>query len=359
MPAPENANAMQTFAARLRGLQALRPPDVPGAVIVMALGEDPDGRPVTFAGCGLDPGEAFAACVGEAAEWSAQNARETPLAEADPRLPPVEDFGFLLADPAAARGWIAVDELAVSRPARAPRDLFLAGAPLRLPLSHGCAAGPDGDAALAAALCEWVERDAALTWWAGERAARTPGGAAEDAGRAWLAVARGDAADRVTHLLDIGEGSAVPVMVAASFDRQGGGAAFGMKADAEPARAATGALREMAQMEFGLRLAQMKRDRQGEGALTPGDAAILRRAAAIRPDSDIMSRMPRAAAPHPGEGDRDPRRIADRLARTGCRVFSRRLDDAAAIAVARVLVTGLRAPLRDAGDPAPGRPALY
>ncbi|MBK8458670.1 MAG: YcaO-like family protein [Phyllobacteriaceae bacterium] len=159
-------------------------------------------------------------------------------------------------------------------------------------------------------------------------------------------------------MLDIGAGSAVPVIAAASFDRDGGAAAFGMKAHGNPAKAATGALRELVQMEFGLRLSQMKLARQGKDALAPGDLATLRRAGAIGSGSALVTPAACLAGTHPGAGDEDPRRLATRLGREGRHVWACRLDDEPGIAVVRALVTGLRAPLRNQTG-CSGIPALY
>ncbi|MBK8458669.1 MAG: YcaO-like family protein [Phyllobacteriaceae bacterium] len=187
---PSNIDALRAFAGNLDGIQAVHPPDAPGASIVMALGRDRAGHSVTFAGCGLSLDEAFVSCVGEAAEWSAQNARQRPLAKAAPALPAIADFDQLFAESPVHAEWVALDGLGGTPDGRAPRDLFVAGAPLRLPLSHGCAAGSNPDAALFGALCEWVERDAALAWWSGQRRAQGACAAAKEAAQDWLTEAR-------------------------------------------------------------------------------------------------------------------------------------------------------------------------
>lgn len=351
---PPNIDALQAFAARLERVDAVSPPDAPGATIVMALGRGSSGQTVTFAGCDLDPLNAFAASVGEAVEWSAQNHRRNVLPDADPALPRIGDFDELIDE--AGDGWFAMEGIAGTAPGRVPTALVIAAGRLHMPLSHGCAAGATAETALSAALCEWVERDAALRWWRGEQPPASVGEPAAAAAADWLAVARRGRSSRSTVLLDIGAGSAVPVIVAASFDPDGSGAAFGMKAHADPATAARGALREMAQMEFGLRLAQVKRERQGQTALTPGDVAALRRAARTR-HSALVTPIPRPARPHeaigPGAAD-----IASRLAGSGHRIWACRLDDEPGAPVVRTLVSGLRAPFR-AANAASGSVDLY
>ena len=214
-------------------------------------------------GIGLDPGRAFAACLGEAAELMAQV--ETP------------------ADRAAGRGPLRAHRWPDGAAREIPREAALrsAGAPRpKSPLSIGCAtARAPLEARLSAAL-ELIERDAVALWWRGGRPPRP----VDDAALSRIAGAAPLLARLVggVRLLDITTEWGVPVVAAISFRADGTGFCCGTGARPEMADAAQAALLELCQNELAILLVEAKRAGRGEAALNPRDLVHLARHAAVR-----------------------------------------------------------------------------
>ncbi|MBK8085209.1 MAG: YcaO-like family protein [Devosia sp.] len=211
---------------------------------------------IDVAGCDLDGAVALASCEGEAAEYLSQLSLP-----GDPRCGSGNVF------PAAVAG--VADELVVGvrladdAPAGIPASLCLrrAGHDAAPMLGSGCAAGRTLEEAIDAAAWEVVERHAVARWWHFGAPPQGLDPALEEDARDYLSLLRGDAAGRVTRLFDISVEPGAPTIVACSFAAAGGGAAFGFAAGRDPLVAAQRAVRELLQMEAGLRLIAYRTDR--------------------------------------------------------------------------------------------------
>lgn len=127
--------------------------------------------------------------------------------------------------------------------------------PLRVDAnSTGCAVGVDRDNAMAAALCECIERDAVALWWHGGWPAADLPLEVIDTRQPrlfWWLHQRA----RRTLLLDITSDIGVPVVAAVSSDPTGHMVATGTAARPRLADAALAAVTEMVQTEVGMELA--------------------------------------------------------------------------------------------------------
>lgn len=229
-------------------------------------------------------------CLGELAElWSACDWGDAPTVRATARalgpeaIPPAMLNGFSLAQlsgreawnadcagfdwrpvPAAEDreiDWLPVRDLLGGGTAYAPADALLIGRreagdeqAVAIADSNGCAAGPDPDAALLAALLELIERDAAALWWYGGHAVPRLAVSAclENAGLIAFLSGR----TRRTALYDITCDIGVPVLAAVSSDPDGREVTIGFSAALDPALAAESAITELLQMEIALEQAQ-------------------------------------------------------------------------------------------------------
>jgi ribosomal protein S12 methylthiotransferase accessory factor len=299
----------------------------------------------SVSGVGLDPGAAFAACMGEAAERLAQLDTNTGQPS----------------DGAEAPEDATVIEWPHGRTHRLPRDLLYRRPPHRrrrvapAPLSIGCAAGPTVAAARLAALLEVLERDAVALWWRGGRAARPIQSGHEAARLAEETVLRLGGATRRVRLIDISQDPAIPVIAALSFDASGDGFCCGTAARPDAAEAARAAVLEMVQNELAVLLAQGKRAAQGEAVLNARDRAHLIRHARIR-SADCMP--PVSGLPPPigacagAESEQAFAGIAARLARQGHAVWLHAHDpERVGMPVYRVIVPGLAAEPSDDTPP--------
>jgi ribosomal protein S12 methylthiotransferase accessory factor len=261
----------------------------------------------SFGGCGLSLEDATISCLGEAAERISQIerrrdiARTATLAEVAEHVPPqVSALAHHLLE-LSSRGdgtpldWVAARNLA-GREVLLPADWCLRRAqpgPLKVPgaaLSVGCAAGPTAESASARALLEAVERDAVSLWWkGGRRGAALDAATTENAVRLIDRLRGGDAARR-TSLLDVTTDLAIPVVVAFSTDAARSGFAAGFGCRFSLGEAAAAALVELCQMELGLQIAMLKRDRLGANSLTAGDAGHLARGAGVHVADDARFR---------------------------------------------------------------------
>jgi ribosomal protein S12 methylthiotransferase accessory factor len=342
-----NAQSILRTAARLTGLQALRPPSAPGATIVMGLlaGE---AEPMTFAGCSLDAEQAFQACVGEAAEFLAQSDHRAGIASSEIPADAVTTLEALEGTPTG--GWLTGMAFPSGRQVSLPAaSCCYLPASAHLDISTGCAAGRSIEHAMQHALSELIERDAARRWWRGSHTARAMdiSHPALASAMAWLGAARcGDTGRDVT-LLDISGDAVIPVVAAVSFLQHGGGFVVGTAAHPQLGKAAEGALREMVQMEFGLFLAMMKRERAGRENLPQPDLRHLLREEIIHPACPLLK-------PEGGSAWQDDKRqtaadcssIAGRLTERGHEVFATRLNDDPFLPVIRMLVKGFPIALR-------------
>ncbi|MCA1367206.1 YcaO-like family protein [Bradyrhizobium sp. BRP14] len=337
-----NMRSIRGLATKLTGIQAVHPPDAPGATIVMGLLEG-EGQPTTFAGCSLDPDRAFQACVGEAAEFLAQSDPRAAIPSGPVPEDAVDPFATVWTEP--PKNWLA----GMTFPSGIPVSLPAASccylrANTHLDVSTGCAAGATVESAGRHALCELIERDTARRWWCGSHAARLVdvGQPALARAIAWLSAARRERSDREVTLLDIAGDAVVPVIAAVSFLRGGGGFVVGTAAHPDLPEAAIGALREMVQMEFGLVIATVKRDRLGYENLSQSDLRHLLRAETIRPDCTALTPEPgtRRQASEGGQ-DTSAAGIARRLAKRGHQIYAARLSDDPFLPVMRMLVTGM------------------
>ncbi|MBP1861547.1 YcaO-like family protein [Rhizobium herbae] len=341
-----NAQSLRRMAARLTGIQTIRPPGAPGAVIVMALLPQAN-RPMTFAGCNLDATQAFQACVGEAAEF---------LAQSDPRAAtamPVPDDAITVSEVSAAQQpqqWLRAMTFPEGRLVSLPAaSCCYLPESAHLDISTGCAAGRSIEEALLHAMCEIIERDAARRWWGGSHAAR-----GIDASHpalmeaiAWLTHARRAVCDRDVILLDIGGDAVIPVIAAASFLKNGKGFVLATAAHPDITRAATGAVRELVQMEFGLLLATIKRDRAGPFGLGQTDLRHLRRAETVDPGFPALKSLaPTVWCHDQPHAQTDPAVIARRLIDRGHQVFAARLSSDPFLPVVRMLVTHMPIAMR-------------
>lgn len=350
------------------------------------------------AGVGVSVRQAFEACVGEGVEYLAQfergaasesapergagpasgtgtptgarargghavpSATRLTLAEAAPPqrlatlaedllnqngLPPGTPFDW-------AEGIRLHDDVTVRLPAdlcfrRPPERRVLAPA---WPLSIGCAAGPDRDAARLHALLELVERDAAALWWRGGRRGRLPGldDAATEAAAVMLRSFRQGLTARRSWLLDITTDLGIPCMAAVSCDQDGRGFCCGTAARMTAAEAAQAAVREMCQMELAHDVVQAKLREGGDAALNDIDRRHLARSTGIDTGScALLHPVPPGPSSDFSRGPGSPLgRLVERLAERGMEAFALDLagGDLAAgpavIPVVRVICPGLQ-----------------
>lgn len=335
-----NMQSIRGMAARLTGIQTIHPPSAPGASIVMGLYPQAN-KPMTFAGCCLDPSKAFEACMGEAAEFLAQH---DPRATLEPQPAPNDAIAIPGLTLQGLQSWLPAmglpDRRLVSLPAASCCYLPESS---HLDISTGCAAGRNIEEAISHALCETIERNAARGWWQGTHQARhiELSHPALVGALNWLSQARGAVSGRDVLWLDIGGDAIIPVVAAVSFLTNGIGCVVGTAAHSDFARAAIAAARELVQMEFGLLLATMKREHTDARHLDQADLRHLRRAEVIDRSFPAL----KAADPtiwserkpdKPGWED-----LACRLIDRGHPVYIARLSSDPFLPVVRVLVGGL------------------
>ncbi len=301
--APANLAALVRLAARLPEVFTLPVPRAPG---LSFLGATVDARELGWktsrdavagvSGSGMNFRAAFAACIGEAAEYVSQLERgdeDLIRRPVDERRdgPALRNADNLLAQLEVTRSetlpaldWITADRVPDGRTVLVPADLCLRGrehaaARSRIPLSTGCAAGPTTAAARLSAVLELVERDAAALWWiGGRRGCRiAPNSTAGQALPDLLRALRHDRDDRRTFVLDITTDLAIPCVAALSCDGDGRDLAFGLAARLDIDAAVRSALVEMCQGELGNDLIGVKLARGGETALSDRERLRARR----------------------------------------------------------------------------------
>jgi ribosomal protein S12 methylthiotransferase accessory factor len=321
--APLRARMLRA-AASFQRLFDLPLPDAPGMVFFGAeadpadLGAHNAGLAVVgFAGSGLDPGQAFEACVGEGIECLSQfpqpddPLRSAPLAALSGMLDPkARDFvEAVLAASGVAReravSWVPLRRLSDKIECWYPADLCLrrpnADFAPPLKLSTGCAAGTTRADALRRGLLELIERDALALWWRGGRRARAIAGDTEAGAAAatLLVQVRQGHSDRRTELLDITTDLDVPVVAAFSTRRDGSGLALGLGCRTSLAHAARSAILEMCQSELSLHVIAAKRAQSGEASLNASDLRQLARTTLLDPGKCLLLQPvgPAAEAP--------------------------------------------------------------
>lgn len=318
--------------------------------------------PLPVGGAGQRLEDALAGCLAEAVERTAQIERSEDVVMSAPigkvRVPDrIGELIALIAAHGRARAsasidWMRARHLGTGEEAMVPADWCLRRSEanaLALPggaLSTGCAAAATFGEAAARGLLELVERDAAALWWLGGKAATSLRPAsAEAAAAARIAgeLGLGSEAGRVIRVLDITCDLATPVFAAFSHRQGGTGLAIGLGAHLSAARAVSGALLELSQMELGLQLATDKRDQLGETALTDDDRRHLARAsfdvAALAPLA--TQREPRLHPPPPASQSADP--MTAILARCGVEAWAVELTrPGQGLAVAKVIAPFLQ-----------------
>jgi ribosomal protein S12 methylthiotransferase accessory factor len=295
--------ALLAAAAKLKRLFQLSAPEAPGLVFFggeadpCLVGWRGTGHaPISLAGGGLSPAEAFESCVGEGVEYLSQFEAEADVIRRE-TLKSV-DFGGELGtfvanvlDHVRIRSdqpiaWVKAKSLRDGTGAWLPADICLRRsgelrdfvAPFKL--STGCGAGASTEDAVLHGLCELIERDAVSLWWRGG----LRGGVIDSnsgAGRAaaeLLATLRAGSTRRSSWVIDISTDLAVPCVAAISVGAEGRGFACGHAARPTRAAAMRSAILEMCQMELGQAVIAAKLREGGEGALNAADRTHLRRA---------------------------------------------------------------------------------
>lgn len=262
-----------------------------------------DGTEI-FAGSGFRPDAAVRACLGEVAEFQSwlyrpgdivNHCRQAALGET--ALDPWSLLGFTQSQrdrraefneswagydsiPDAASfdgetGWSQIERIGNGRMHWLPTRLCRGrcpGDPWRSD-SNGCAAGRSAQDAVAAALRELIERDAAGIWWYGRCPRPSLRTLAHDELRAAMA-ARASRNERV-HLLDLTHDLGVPVVASILLDAGGRLQAMGFGCKADARAAAEGSYLEMCQTELSIAFARRRVDRLGEQA-SVADRRLLR-----------------------------------------------------------------------------------
>ena len=324
------------LCGRVFGLEM---PSIPGLCTIGAealpesVGGEAGQPPLAASGVGQHPGEAFARCLGEAAERLAQ------VETAADRAAHGEGVMALAAWPeGAAQAWPA--ELLLRRPAGDRH------APPPAPLSIGCAAGPCEAEARLGALLEVIERDAVALWWRGGLA---PGALAADhpaaraAGRL-LGELGYPLARRQVQMLALTSELGVPVVAALAFGPDGGGFCCGTACRPDWASAGRAAALELCQNELAVALAHAKRA-GGEAVPGPRDQAHLVRHETVRAADCLEGLAPASAgAPMLPTGDAATLfgAVAGRMRALGFPVLLHSHErDWLGMAVTRVIVPGL------------------
>lgn len=359
---PSNLEAMVALAVRAHPLLMVVAPDAPGLFFLGGTVHH-RGRRVSVTGTGSTFEDAVVRLGGEVGEFQALEGM-TAAART------IDAAELLRGWPAPWRRWL-IDALGPGARTRERRTVAVLDgvtiddrAPLFFPLEVlwrqgdlaglvgprvGCAAAATAERARASALLELVEREAALLWWRGGlRPTRLRfTGAARERVEAYRGELRRQETGRVDRLFSLGQTFGAVTVAAVSFDRDGTGFACGTAARVDAEEATMAALRELCQMEAGLRMSRFKRNVLGERALSDADRRILARARAVRAD-DVGLRGP-AATIGPAttttagvEGERIAR-VARQLRASGCLPIA--LDMPTPLrscCVAKVVVPGLQ-----------------
>jgi thiazole/oxazole-forming peptide maturase SagD family component len=282
-------NPADTIARICRALEPgftvmpLHAPDAPLFLAIALPGDEAETglKPRLPAGRGMTTRQAMIAAGAEALELRASLVQHH-LAEVQ-GLPRRDGLAM-----------VAATDLLSHRPVAVPaQQVYLdCAAVLGEPLaedanSTGCAAGADRDSALAAALCECVERDAVALWWHGRRPAAALALDLIDAQQPrlyWWLFQR----ERRTMLLDLTSDIGLPVVAAVSSDADGRIVATGTAARPVLAEAALAAVTEMVQTEVGMAMAREAGDPE---VLAWGDHASTQRQPQFRAGTEARQHL--------------------------------------------------------------------
>ena len=260
-------------AAKLDRFFRLDSPFAPRAFLCGGMDAGSQDRPAgSYSGRGVDLGQAFLSCVGEAAEHTAMY-----RSEADPR---VAVHGGI--ETVAGRSLVSGATVQIA----ADRCLRRGPAGSAWPSSTGFAAGPTLDRAIESGFLECVERDAIARWYAGETIAMHV--ASADADRpAQAALGRTAARPVILAALPVEDGLAHVVVATSRNDRLGTAFGFGAAFSREDARQK--AMLELCQGEIGLLMIEKKRQGHGDAALSGKEVLAMERAAFYRDGRDLLA----------------------------------------------------------------------
>ena len=345
-----NRAAILRAGAFVSGLFAAESPDAPGARFFCGtadpglLGRDARSHPpASVAGCDHDPGPAFERCIGEAVEYLSQLSQaDDPLIAAGSGIPPAEGVPRWNGEPQ-----LRAVSLASGAEAGLPARLCVRQPGTTQPdIGTGCAAGRTWTEAINAALWELIERDAVAAWWHGGQAPRRQPESLEGAPTGYFARLRAGASGRGTRFLDISSRPGLPVVAACSFTERGDRFVAGFAAHLDVSEAARKAVREMLQMELGLRFV-MAKQALGHPPLNEHERAQARRAQQVTPGHPALrpSAGPQAFDPLP-EGmspEHVLRATVERLRAVSIQAYAADLTRFQfKIPVAKVVAPGLR-----------------
>lgn len=340
---------------------------VPGCPVYVSAGvlaADQRGRVRVVSGRGLNPAQAEARCLAEAAERSLavwEEERRVTKAAFSAVAGAAVDPGQLVLlsedqygrreswnaavpadhhwpapfDPEQSLDWVEALPLAGGEPVLVPAASCFLGFPAALeqgfavPDSSGLAAGDSPGDATGRALLELVERDAVAVWWYNRL--KRPPLTFDRRQLPWL----GDFEDHLgasgqrVWMLDLTHDLGVPVAAAVSSELAGRDLALGFGAGWTAEEAATAAMGELVQFEASKRL---------QTAGGPLDLLTLARTGSL---DDFPFLVPDADAPvqRPGRGSTED--LVERLAEQGLAVFAIDLSRDS-WSVVRVVVPGLR-----------------
>lgn len=281
-----NRAAILRAGAFVSGLFAAESPDAPGARFFCGtadpglLGQDAGPHhPASVAGCDHDPGRAFERCIGEAVEYLSQLSQaDDPLSAAESGIRPADGVPCWTGEPR-----LRAVALASGAEVELPSRLCVRQPGVSQPdIGTGCAAGPSWTEAINAGLWELIERDAVAAWWHGGQAPRRLPDGIEGLALEYVAGLRAGTRGRGTRFLDISPRPGLPVVVAYSFTERGDRFVAGFAAHLDVAEAARKAVREMMQMELGLRFV-MAKQALGHPPLNEYERAQARRAQQVMP----------------------------------------------------------------------------
>ncbi|QDG76574.1 YcaO-like family protein [Labrenzia sp. PHM005] len=291
-------------------------PYAPGMVFVGAQFQPAKGMEAISAGAAdIDPQRALERCFGEIAEtlsqFTAFKSDEVQIQENLPLVASKElssDFGALGPD-LGRDGWVSGLETLCQADRFVPASLCFRDLKGQLEtetaFSSGFAAGQTLSAAIEVATLELIERDAVALWWYGGRPPRKIAAPFLDQAERFQKVMRKGSGDRQTILLDLSTDIDVPVVAAVSANADGGDVAFGYAARRSVSQAIVAALKELAQMELGNILCDLKVQSGKTDRLTPADFKVVKRRQHLSLGSSLFGCPPRERGLKPAGQDAD------------------------------------------------------
>ncbi|WP_420414261.1 YcaO-like family protein [Roseibium sp.] len=313
LPDGSNLNGVADY---IQDIFCIDLPYAPGMVFVGAQFQPAKGMEAISAGAAdIDPQRALERCFGEIAETLSQYTafkldstkiqEILPLATSDDLSAEFEALGSHLGED----GWVAGLEVLSQAECFIPASLCfrdLKGqSETETAFSSGFAAGPTLSAAIEAATLELIERDAVALWWYGGRPPRSIAAPFLDQAKLFQRVIRKGRGDRQTVLLDLSTDIEVPVVAAVSANADGGDVAFGYAARRSFSQAIEAALKELAQMELGSLLCDLKVQSGKTDRLTPADFKVIKRRQHLSLGSAPFVCAPRECGLKPTDQDAD------------------------------------------------------